>query len=406
MDVGTAWKVVEVMARNPSPGSNAVLMQGPFGIGKSSVGAAMAKRLVTRHGGIYAGWEAHDRLVVTDPPDGPAWRADFSDPRAPKVIEGTPAYVYRHMFTPGTTPLDYRGVTIPDRSENGIVTVASRPTLLLGLPDRAKVCILVLDEMAKSPELFALFSSLLHGGKVGDHELPGEANIVVGLSNRSSDRGGAKVLTMDLINRLMLLDVSPSQQADVAWARSRGVPDWAVGFAASPVGGEIIYSGVIPDKNEPFPSPRSWWKLVDTLGAICPADGLPDPDDPVVCSVVTAWIGETAGRTFLQWLVAAIDLPSPAEILEDPATALVPSRPDIMIAAAEVAVTAMLARDIMSKASQRVARVVEYLDRCPEIARNAAAAAISARVDGSSEEGRHLRSMVLSFPKLQGLWLT
>lgn len=400
MKTSQAWAVVAQSAKAKNPG--AWLFIGPPGVGKSSAGADMFRTLVRRHGGVFIGWEAGDTEIVTDPPEGPSWRADFSDPRFPRVQAGKPAFVYRHVFVPGTTAMDYRGVIIPSAGPAGPVATWTRPGILQGVPDKAGVTVLVLDEIVKSPELGPLLASLLHGGRTGEHELPG-CPLVVGLGNDVGHRAGAKAPTMDLVNRMGLFTIEPDPDGDIRWARRRKMPDWAIVFAAGS-GGMAIYSGVVPEKSVPFPSPRSWWAAVREVSAQRPADEWPDGNDPLTRAIFASRVGPEVAGLVCDWLATRVALPTAREILGAPETATVPERPDMALAAGEIAARALATGgEGLGTAAERCKQVSTYLARLPAVAVTYAIVSLRARVAEDGPEGRELAACIVRSP-LFPLW--
>lgn len=91
-----------------------------------------------------------------------------------------------------------------------------------------------------------------------------------------------------------------------------------------------------------WPSPRSWDMAARLLAA---AEAVrPRPASDGVCAaLVEGAVGQGPGTEFLVWVVEA-DLPDPEAVLADPASFVLPERPDRALAALGAITAAVLAR--------------------------------------------------------------
>ena len=120
-----------------------------------------------------------------------------------------------------------------------------------------------------------------------------------------------------------------------------------------------------------WPSPRSW-DMVARLMAACRNAGPPRPPRDVEAALVEGAVGEGAGSEFLVWLIEA-DLPDPEAVLADPASFVLPERPDRALAALSAVTAAVIARPSV----ERWLRAWEVVGRAAETAVDIAA--VSAR---------------------------
>jgi hypothetical protein len=146
------------------------------------------------------------------------------------------------------------------------------PRLLL--PERPEPFCLFLDELpACAPDIQKAFYSLLLERRLGEHRLP-EGTWVVAAGNRIEDRALVRSLSSALINRVLVLHVRADVHEWLAWARQQNVRqeilDW-IQFRP-----EALLR-TVPNKPEPFSTPRAWASLGRALDLTEAAGLLTDP---------------------------------------------------------------------------------------------------------------------------------
>lgn len=214
-------------------------------------------------------------------------------------------------------PVDLRGLPVPNGDR-----VHWKPPAFLPLKGETKgrKGVIFADELPQATQLVQ--SAFLQGiwdHRIGEIELdPDWTWIAAG--NRQEDRAGAHRMITPMLNRFIHLDVEVSHEDWHEWAVQNEIAGEILGFLHFKPN---LLHAFDPSKYErAFPTPRSW----HILSTILPATST-DMILPVAMGVVGAAAAEFAAfcRTYR-------DLPDPKEVLKNPKTATVPTKPDICIA--------------------------------------------------------------------------
>jgi hypothetical protein len=374
----TVTEAVDEVFKILMPIGHSAMFLGAPGAGKSMQVADAAREFVSRFGGVFIGWEKGDYLIVTDPPEelpeyltapvtayyverglkppqiGGKW-AWTGDRAAPKVVPNEdgvyaiPALCYRHTVMTGVTSLDLQGSNMPIDTfvtqemmdkyqiQPEPISVFAKPFLFQGMPDVSAYCILTLDEFAKTRENFPKYASLAHGGRVGDHELPGRKNTVVFIGNRSTDKAGSFDPTTDMTDRVRIYHVVPDRRGHIAWMRARGYPAYAMAFCNESVGADTVYASPIPKDGTSYCSSRSFSDLIEELMQRERVYNEPvDPRERMVKIAAIMKIGSSAGTRFLEMLELGPQLPTIKAVITDPKGCALPSSPIAKIYMMEV----------------------------------------------------------------------
>lgn len=202
-------------------------------------------------------------------------------------------------------PTDLTGIPVPGPNGQAIFL---RPELIP--EDDGRVWLYFVDEVGLAPNsMTGVFSRLALSGRVGTHRLP-ERAVVIGATNRVSDRSEARPMGRHMANRFdhVTLDICPVETAE--HADSAG---WA-----SVVTGFIRY---FPDclqfdpgsKELAWTSPRSLEALSDFL---LYEDSKALADSRV--ERITGIVGQSTASQFLQLERIAHSLPKPEDIFANP----------------------------------------------------------------------------------------
>jgi MoxR-like ATPase len=170
----------------------------------------------------------------------------------------------RSLLGTQIAPEDVSGIPriIGDRS------VFCPPRILL--PENPQPFCLFLDELpACAPDIQKAFYALLLERRLGEHALP-KGTWVVAAGNRTTDRALVRNISSALINRVTVLHVRVDVQEWLVWARDNNVREEVRDFiTAHPA----MLIRPVPEKPEPFSTPRAWAALAAALDR-AEADGI------------------------------------------------------------------------------------------------------------------------------------
>lgn len=198
--------------------------------------------------------------------------------------------------------------------------------------------IVFLDELTTAaPAVQAPMLTIALDRVVGETPLPSAVRVIAGCNPPESAAGGYE-LTAPLANRFCHIDFAPSVDEWIdgfttSWAAppaSRAVAGDAMAVAAekASVAGFIrsvpeILHRLPGDEGmgKPWPSRRSWAHVAAVLAH------LRSDDDAAIVTAVTGLVGDGAGAEYVAWR-AAMDLPDPAAVVDDPSIMDWTARPD------------------------------------------------------------------------------
>ena len=120
----------------------------------------------------------------------------------------------------------------------------------------------------------------------------------------------------------------------------------------------MIFNAEVPEKQQPWPTPRSFVKLAQDLAGSPSEEGVKIPDDSLVQEFAAGIVGHGLVASLFAYITLGNELPSFDDIIKDPAKTRVPSRADAqMIVVYELA--ARVEEDMMDP-------VVTYVERFPK----------------------------------------
>ena len=261
-------------------------------------------------------------------------------------------------------PSDFAGLPVIERSvgaaEGGKGRVVFAPPRWAERLADAGRGLLFLDEISTAPPAVqaALLRVVLER-TVGDLALPDDVTVVAA-ANPPDQAADGWDLSAPLANRFCHLDWPVDAEA-VRNGFLRGFPapvppeladGWedtvatqraviAAFLAARPTLTCVVPSDAA-GAGRGWPSPRSWDMAARLLAAAAAVRPRPVPDG-VRAALVEGAVGEGPGTEFLVWVVEA-DLPDPEAVLADPASFVLPERPDRALAALGAITAAVLGR--------------------------------------------------------------
>lgn len=181
--------------------------------------------------------------------------------------------------------------------------------------------ILFLDEVPAAPQLTqnALLQLTLDR-KLGEYTLP-DGWVIVAAGNRVEDRAGAFRTSTAINNRFLHLDLEVHAEDWQDWALSSGIAPEVRSFLNSQP--QKLHQFDPAQNQRAFPTPRSW-EFVSRI--------LPACTDTNFHDLVSGCIGAGVAAEFVAFAKVYRSLPDVDGILSAPATAKVPTEPDVLYA--------------------------------------------------------------------------
>lgn len=271
------------------------------------------------------------------------------------------------VFIATLSPVDINGYLVPGvyqrqredgTVENVRISEFTMPPWMLSVEGKPmndyKRGVVVFEEWDKGdPDTKKASAEVLLNGKAGTHQVhPGIARIA--LVNRAEDRSGSTKNFDFIINRRNEITVSADLQGWMDWALVNNVDPLFVGFADKFP--EIVFNNKIPEKQEPFCTPRSLVLLSRVLDKF--RDNAGDfVTGPVTAEISAGMVGTAAAAQLLSWFKLRNETPSFAEVVADPDSVDVPEKPD-----AKMMVCYELAHKVDKKTCNKV---IQYIRRFP-----------------------------------------
>ena len=213
------------------------------------------------------------------------------------------------------------------------------------------------DEIDKAPlDVKKIAGALMWNGRCGPHYLPPGWQVWAA-GNRLEDRSGSTKELDHLINRRYEINVTPHLQSWKDWAFTHDVHPTFIAYAEKHSG--LIFNAEVPEKQQPWPTPRSFVKLAHDLASFAKRRGSNKiPDDSLVQEFAAGIVGHGLVASLFSYITLGNELPSFDDIIKSPEKTRVPSRADAqMIVVYELA--ARVEEDMMDP-------VVTYVERFPK----------------------------------------
>jgi len=218
-------------------------------------------------------------------------------------------------------PEDLLGLPFREAGE----TRYAPPAWLARLSRPGATGVLVLDDLAAaSPAVQVAAFKLVLERRSGDCTLAPGVRIVA-TANRREDRSNATALPAALRNRMLILELDVDLEGWCAWAASRALaPEIPAFLRFRP--GHLSRLPKDADARGAFATPRAWESLALALPAARATE--------CVFEIAAGLVGEGAATELAAFLRLRAELPDPKEVLFHPARTLPrpPSEPDRLVA--------------------------------------------------------------------------
>jgi MoxR-like ATPase len=186
--------------------------------------------------------------------------------------------VYQTAAEAGLSCRSLLGTQIAPEDVSGVPTIVGERSVFCPprvlLPEQPEPFCLFLDELpACTPDIQKAFYSLLLERRLGEHRLPA-GTWVVAAGNRLEDRALVRALSSALVNRVTILRIRVDVDEWLRWAEGQNLRRDVVRFI------EMCPEALlrpVPEKAEPFSTPRAWASLAASVDLLEKA-GLLEPE--------------------------------------------------------------------------------------------------------------------------------
>lgn len=296
---------------------NSVLLMGPPGIGKTSIGEQAAEKLTKM---------ARDYEINKARKEGRTLSADYLD----KV-----KVTFRRISAPQMGPEDVKGLPAADRSTEPPRAIWLKPEFLpVQNPNDPPVReILLIDELtAATKATMASLLTLVLDRRVQEYQLP-PGVFIIAAGNRLEDRAYTIRLSSALSNRFTHVNFKPDIDSWFPWAWKSNVHESVIAFLRAKAGDPDIFCAT-DLSHDVFPTPRSWEKVSNFMHLVKTKDkpngfDLKVADDEYQLNeLIKGTVGHGAGNEFITFLNLYEKIPTVEEILKNPDTVPVPETVD------------------------------------------------------------------------------
>lgn len=287
-------------------------------------------------------------LEIVGPPGcaKTSWTRQFAEYMAAKMgLEfGTEfGFSVRHIST--EDPLDAPGVLHIAKDENGVDRAArTYPGLFPQpwefpdgkIPDHG---ILLWDEWGQGDhDQHKSAATGIDERRLGKYCLPNGWMIIL-TSNRVQDKSGVQKPLAFITTRKVVVEMEYNAELHAHWLAAQGVHPKLTGFVQSHP--TVVQSPEVPDHDNPYSTSRTFFRACRQLMAFDVVDDIGSdehmsPIAKLARESVLGTIGEGAGTRLFGHLRHCESMVEMREILENPKTAAIPERPDVMYAVVQM----------------------------------------------------------------------
>lgn len=244
--------------------------------------------------------------------------------------EGRGCYVVK---LPQHEPVELKG--LPKYTEDGKGTFFTMGPIIKKAwelqEEFGKPPVIVVDELgnAEGSQQTAAYE-IFHELSLGGWKLP-EGTFVVGTSNAGMDKAYTHLLAFPLVNRCSVLELEPNWEDWIQYAIKHRLHYTVIGFINFREG-DLLFNfdpDAYSDSSYPAATPRQWENVSKILYAVFGVDREPTADElsqPWLYHLLQGMIGKGPVTEFLAFVKYFDEIPSKAEILNDPDKAKVPTK--------------------------------------------------------------------------------
>ena len=161
--------------------------------------------------------------------------------------------------------------------------------------------------------------------RLGNHDFPA-GTVVMFAGNRMSDKSGSTREPRHLINRRIKIEITDDVESWVDWAKKEDLLPETIEFGENNT--QLLFEPM-PDDERPWCTPRSLHQIDIHLRSLMSSFGTDKiPTDPLTIEEITGGIGKPAATRFLTVIRTGQELMDFDEVIANPTTVTLPSRPD------------------------------------------------------------------------------
>ncbi len=303
------------------PGAPAVYLEGPPGVGKTSVLSQLPARLEVMHPGKKFG------LVVLN--------------GACVSLTTLSGYLW------------------PTERDGETYSRFTKPDWWIG-PDAKSLSefdggILIVDEIDKvANDEKKIMGEAALSKRLASHSLP-PGWVIWFAGNRASDKSGSTKDLMHLVNRRMTVNVDGDVDSLKEWMEEQGALGETIIFMEE--NPNIVFPDKVPDDFSPYCTPRSLASFDQYLRLLMKVTGSDAiPTDTTVIEEGNGIMGVAATAQFMATVRLGQELPPYEDIIKKPETIALPARPDAMMLAI-YKIAAKVSKDDAAAALKYVGRL-------------------------------------------------
>jgi hypothetical protein len=163
--------------------------------------------------------------------------------------------------------------------------------------------------------------------------------MVILTSNRVQDKSGVQKPLAFITTRKVVVEMEYNSELHAHWLAAQGIHPKLTGFVQS--NPTVVQSSEVPDHDNPYSTSRTFYRACRQLMAFDVIDDIGSdehmsPVAKLARESVLGTIGEGAGTRLFGHLRHCESMVEMGEILENPKTATVPDRPDVMYAVVQM----------------------------------------------------------------------
>lgn len=229
--------------------------------------------------------------------------------------------------------------------------------------------VLLMDEWGQGEhDQHKAYATAIDERRLGKYHLP-DGWIIILTSNRVQDKSGVMKPLAFITTRKIVIDMEYNSELHVHWLESKGIHYKLRSFVQAHPG--TVQADVVPEDDLPYSTSRTFFRAclqlqqAGVIDAIGEEDNL-SPRAKLVRDQIKGTIGQGPATRLFGHLRYCQSMTTMKEILENPARAPIPERPDVMWAVVQMMATFAKEQAQLGSAAQSLMPMFKYMKRMPE----------------------------------------